>query len=89
VVIHDDQVYVRSVRGERGYWYQSARERPDEVALLAGERVIPVRVVLAADEHSIARCSDALERKYSRSRASFVSMIQPSTLEATLRLEPR
>jgi len=89
VVVDDDQAYVRSVRGERGYWYQSARERPDEVALVAGDRVIPVRVVLAADDDSIARCSAALERKYGRSRGSYTSMIQPSTLETTLRLEPR
>lgn len=89
VVVADGQVYVRSVRGERGYWYQSARERPDEVALIAGEQVIPVRVALAADAESIAKCSAALETKYGRSRASFASMVQPKTLETTLRLEPR
>jgi len=89
VVIDDDQAFVRSVRGERGYWYQSARERPNEVALIAGDRVIPVRVVFAADDDSIDRCSAALEKKYGRSRASYMSMIQPSTLETTLRLEPR
>lgn len=89
VVVDDDQAYVRSVRGERGHWYQSARERPNEVALIAGDRVIPIRVVVAADADSIARCSAALEKKYSRSRASYMSMIQPSTLETTLQLEPR
>lgn len=89
VVVDDNKVYVRSVRGERGHWYQSTRGRPDEVALVAGEQVIPVRVVPAADADSVARCSAALERKYGRSRASFQSMVQPSTLETTLRLEPR
>ena len=89
MVVADDDAYVRSVRGERGYWYQSARDRPGEVALIAGSRVIPVRVVPATDAQSIDQCSAALEAKYGRSGSSFRSMVQPKTLETTLRLEPR
>lgn len=89
VVVADDHVYVRSVRGDRGYWYQSALERPDEVALRAGDRDIPVRAVSAADADSVAKVSAALEAKYGRSRGSFQSMIRPHTLETTIRLEPR
>jgi hypothetical protein len=89
VVVVDDRVYVRSVRGDRGYWYQSARERPGEVVLRAGDNAIRVRAVSAADPDSVAKCSAALEAKYGRSGGSFRSMVQPHTLETTLLLEPR
>ena len=89
IVVDGDRVYVRSVRGDRGQWYQSVSERPDEAALHVGDTVIPVRAVPAVDEESIARCSAGLESKYGRSRASLLSMLQPSTLETTLLLQPR
>ncbi len=89
VIVVDDRVYVRSVRGDRGHWYQSASERPDEVALRAGDQAIPVRVVHVTDEESIARCSAGLEAKYRRSGASLLSMLRPNTLETTLLLAPR
>ncbi|MGI8928339.1 MAG: DUF2255 family protein [Candidatus Limnocylindrales bacterium] len=89
IVVDGDGVYVRSVRGDRGHWYQSASERPHQVALRAAGRVIPVRAVHAADEESIRIASAGFEAKYSRSRASLLSMVQPNTLETTLRLEPR
>jgi hypothetical protein len=77
------------VRGDRGYWYQSASERPDEVALRVAGRLIPVRAVHATDEASVKATSAGFEFKYSRSGASLLSMLQPSTRETTLRLEPR
>lgn len=89
IVVDGDRVYVRSVRGDRGHWYQSASERPDEATLHVGDRVIPVRAMNAADQESITRCSEGFESKYRRSRASLLSMLQPNTLETTMRLEPR
>lgn len=89
IVVADDQVFVRSVRGDRGHWYQSASESPDLVGLRVAGRVIPVRAVHAADDQSIMTTSLGFESKYSRSGASLLSMLQPITLATTLRLEPR
>ena len=88
IVVEDGEVFVRSVRGERGHWYQAAREEPDRVAIIVGERVVPVRAIAAADDESIARTSAGLQHKYGRSR-SVDSMLVPTTLHTTLRLESR
>lgn len=88
VMVEDDDVFIRSVRGDRGYWYQAALDDPDSVALRVGDRVIDVRPILAVDEESIERCSAGVRRKY-RSGASVVAMLRPETLGTTLRLEPR
>ncbi len=88
VVVGGDQIYVRSVRGDRGHWYQSASESPDEVALRVAGKVIPVRAVHAADEESIKIASAGFESKYAGDPA-VRSMVRPNTLETTLRLEPR
>jgi hypothetical protein len=88
LVVDRGEVFVRSVRGERGYWYQSAREAPDDVSLYVGGRAIPVRVVSVADDDAIDRCSRALESKYSADPAT-LTMVRPNVLGTTLRLEPR
>lgn len=88
LVVDRGEVFVRSVRGERGYWYQSAREAPEEVSLHVGGRAIPVRVVSATDDDAIDRCSRALEQKYSADPAA-PTMVQQGVLGTTLRLEPR
>ena len=88
IVVDGSEVFVRSWRGDRGYWYQAALDRPDEVALQLAGRRIPVRAVPATDEESITRCSAGLEAKYSDDPA-LRSMIQTSVLPHTLRLEPR
>lgn len=88
VVVDDGTVYVRSVRGERGHWFQAALDKPSEVALVAGEQPIPVVAVPATDESSVSRCSGALERKYAGDPDT-PSMLRPAVLGTTLRLEPR
>jgi hypothetical protein len=88
LVVDRDEVFVRSVRGERGYWYQSAREAPEEVTLHVGGKAIPVRVVSATEEDAVNRCSRALEQKYSAD-PSTPTMVRPGVLGTTLRLEPR
>lgn len=88
VVVVDDEVYVRSFKGDRGYWYQAAREMPNDVWLQVRGRAIPVRAVHAIDEVSIARCSAGLWAKYARD-PSTPAMVRSNVLETTLRLEPR
>jgi len=88
IVTAADEVFIRSVRGTAGRWYREARERPDIVLLVEGAS-IPVSVVLAADQDSIQKVSDAFTAKYGRrSPGSTASMLRPHTLETTIRLDP-
>ena len=89
VVSVGDHVYVRSERGVEGRWYREARQTPNVVIHAKGES-IPATAVLAADPDSIRQVSDAFVEKYGgRSAASTAAMLEPHTLETTLRLEPR
>jgi hypothetical protein len=86
VVVGGDDVYVRSVRGESGRWYQRAVADP-EVALRVGDARFEFSAVPANDTESIEAASEALRAKY-RGR-SLENMLLPETLGTTLRLEPR
>jgi hypothetical protein len=86
IVTDGNDVYVRSVRGSAGRWYRELVANPNGAIHVGGDRV-RVRVTPAADPASVALVSDLFRAKYSRtSRASAESMIQPHTLETTLRL---
>lgn len=87
-VVDDGEVFVRSWRGDRGYWYQAALDRPDELALIVDGERLPVRAHAARDEHGIGRCSAGLSKKYRRD-SSLPGMLLPRVLPTTLRLEPR
>jgi hypothetical protein len=89
IVTAGDQAYIRSVNGSSARWYREATHRPD-VVLHAGGAAIPVTAVPANDPESVQLVSDAFRAKYGKlSRASTESMVQPHTLETTIRLEPR
>ncbi len=88
VVVDGEDAFVRSWKGERGHWYTSALDAPDDVHLTVGELRLPIAVQLADDEDSIARCSRALEQKYAGD-PSTPSMVKPHNLATTLRLVPR
>jgi hypothetical protein len=88
VVTVDGEVFVRSVRGERGRWYREVSANPG-AALHVGNRRIPVRAVPAADETTVGAISQAYEEKYGRtSPGSTRAMVRPETLPTTLKLEP-
>jgi len=87
VMVDGQDVFIRSWRGERGYWFQSATEPDAQVALIVDEERLPVSVHWATDPASVARCSRQLERKYAHS-ASLPDMLLPVVLLTTLRLEP-
>jgi hypothetical protein len=88
VVVDDGEVFVRSWKGDRGYWYQAAVDRPDELALIVNGERLPVRAVAANDDEGIARCSAGLSKKYRKSK-SLDGMLLPRVLPTTLRLDPR
>jgi hypothetical protein len=88
VVVEGGQLLVRSVRGDRGHWYQAALDRPADVRLEVGGQWLPVRAMAATDDDSIARCSRQLAVKYAGD-PSLPSMLRRNVLATTLRLEPR
>ena len=88
VVAVDGDVFVRSVRGEKGRWYREVSANPS-AALHVGDRRIPVRAVPVADEPTVGAVSEAYRSKYGRtSPGSTRAMLRPETLPTTLRLEP-
>ena len=88
VVAVDGEVFVRSVRGEKGRWYREVSANPS-AALHVGDKRIPVRAVPVTDEPTVGAVSDAYESKYGRTApGSTRAMLRPETLPTTLRLEP-
>jgi hypothetical protein len=92
VVVADDEVFVRSVRGSKGRWYRDlAAGGPATLALakagVAGRR-IAVQATPATDDGSIARASREYLRKYQPSPYA-QAMVRAEVLPTTLRLEPR
>jgi hypothetical protein len=87
VVVDDNEVFVRSVRGERGRWFREAKANP-AVAIHMGKQRLPATAIPADDPDSIDRVSAAFRAKYPRWGASLQSMLEPETLPTTLRLEP-
>ncbi|HUG09008.1 MAG TPA: nitroreductase/quinone reductase family protein [Acidimicrobiia bacterium] len=86
VVVDDGAVFVRSVRGESGRWYERVLADPDVVLHVAG-RQIAARAESAADDESVELTSAALRRKYPPGQ-SLDSMLRPEVLDTTLRLDP-
>ena len=88
VVTVDGDVFVRSVRGEKGRWYREVSTNPS-AALRVGDRRIPVRAVLVTDDPTVGAVNEAYRSKYRRtSPGSTRAMLQPETLPTTLKLEP-
>ena len=87
VMVDGEDVFVRSWRGDRGYWFQSATQPDAQVALIIDGQRVPVTVHVAIDERSVARCSRQLELKYA-GNDSLPGMLRPSVLGTTLRLGP-
>jgi hypothetical protein len=87
IVVDGGRVYVRSVRGPNGKWYQRLSARPDGAIHVGGTKT-PVRAVPVGDPGEIERVSEALRRKYASHGSSLANMLRPETLPTTLRLEP-
>ena len=87
IVVSEGVVYVRSVRGERGRWYQRALADPRVEILVDGEEIEFVAKPVDSDAE-ISAVSDALRSKY-RPGGSLDAMLQSEVLDTTLRLEPR
>lgn len=86
IVVIDGTVYVRSVRGEEGHWYQRALSNP-LVAIHAGGERIEFRAVHVDDPEEIEAVDEALKDKYPAG-GSLDRMTSEEVLDTTLRLEP-
>ena len=86
VVVDDNDVYVRSVRGRNGRWYQHITAKPDAAIHIDGRR-LAIHAVPVTDKALIGRVSNDYLRKY-RDDPSANSMVIEEILPTTLRLEP-
>jgi hypothetical protein len=86
VVVVDDDVVVRSVRGPAGHWYRNLVANPSG-AIVTGGRAYPVRGLSVVDSPTISAVSREFLRKYAVSPYA-PSMVRDDVLPTTLRLEP-
>ena len=87
VVVADDEVFVRSVRGGKGRWYRDLAAGGSATLEFPGRR-LAVQAFPASDADSIARASREYLRKYHPSPYA-QSMVRAEVLPTTLQLEPR
>jgi hypothetical protein len=88
IVPTKDGVYVRSVKGKKGRWYQEAVANP-HVTLRVGQRKVAARVEQEQSPVVIREVSAAYRQKYGeRWPKETEPMVQPSVLPTTLRLTP-
>jgi hypothetical protein len=88
IVPTKDGVYVRSVKGKKGRWYQEAVANP-QVTLRVGQRKVAARAELEHNPAVIGEVSAAYRQKYGeRWPKETEPMVQPSVLPTTLRLTP-
>jgi hypothetical protein len=86
VVVADDEVFVRSVRGSKGRWYRDLATGGSAILEFAGRR-LAVQALPANDADSIARGSREYLRKYQPNPYA-QSIVRAEALPTTLRLEP-
>jgi hypothetical protein len=86
VIVDNNQVYIRSLRGRNGRWYQEITATPEGVIHVDGQH-LAVHAVPVTDEVTIMRVSNEVLRKYHDS-PSVNSMVRIETLSTTLLLEP-
>jgi hypothetical protein len=87
-IVIGDEVFVRSVRGRKGRWYQRISAHP-EGALLMGDTRIPVRAAPATDEGTVDAVSAAFRSKYEEAwPGPTAGIVRPVTLPTTLKLSP-
>jgi len=87
VVVSNTEVFVRSVRGAKGRWYNDLARGGPATIDIEGQQVA-VQAVPATDADSVQRASEQFLSKY-RTSSYAASMVRPEVLPTTLRLEPR
>jgi hypothetical protein len=87
-VVVGSEVFVRSVRGRKGRWYQRISSHP-EGALLVGDTRIPVRAAPTTDNVTVEAVSEAFRRKYEEAwPGPTAGIVRSEVLPTTLKLSP-
>jgi hypothetical protein len=86
VVVVDNQVYVRSVRGPAGRWYRDLVGHPSATIHHTG-RALATRASPATDTATVEKVSQAYATKYANS-PYMPPLLRAETLPTTLRLDP-
>jgi hypothetical protein len=88
IVPSKDGVYVRSVKGNKGRWYQEAIANP-HVTIRVGQRKVTARAEKEQSPAVIREVSAAYRQKYGERWPNETEpMVQPAVLSTTLRLTP-
>lgn len=87
IVVVNDAVFVRSVRGPRGKWYIAARAA-GEATLVVGQQEFPVRATAVTDPATLDAVSQAFLSKYATSPYA-ASIVSADAVPTTLRLDRR
>ena len=87
VVVADNEVFLRSVRGGKGRWYKDLAAGGPATLEFAGRR-LAAQAFAVSDADAIERASGEYLRKYQPSPYA-QSMVRDDVLPTTLRLEPR
>lgn len=86
IVAVDDDLYVRSWKGDAGIWYRRAR-RHGVGAVIAHGRQHDVHFTAVDDPGTNARIDEAYRSKYGDSSYT-QAMLQPPASSTTMRLDP-
>ncbi len=85
-IVDDDQVFVRSWKGESARWYREIQANPAVALHVEGQR-FTASAIPATDPDSVQRTSDGFMRKYAGDPGA-EAMCAEDILDTTLRLEP-
>lgn len=86
IVPTKDGIYVRSVRGKRGRWWQETMANP-RVAIHVGPEKVQALAELEKNPSVIKEVSEAFREKYGERWPNDTdSLLRPSVLDTTLRL---
>ncbi len=87
-VVVGSEVFVRSVRGRKGRWYQRISAHPVG-ALLVGDTRVSVHATPATDGETVDAVSAAFRSKYEEAwPGPTAGIVRPATLPTTLKLSP-
>ena len=86
VMVEGADVFLRSVRGDRGRWYREAGANP-AVAVHVDGRRLAATAIPATDPDSMDRIDAALAAKYTGIEG-YDEMLEPTVRSANFRLEP-
>jgi hypothetical protein len=88
VVVVGADVYVRSVNGHEGHWYQHLIAK-SPAAINAQDQRIAVSAVPVADASTQQQVSDAYRRKYALYPQDVAWIVGSDVAPTTMRLEPK